>query len=284
MTLAVATRLGPYQIEALLGAGGMGEVYRARDSVLRRTVAIKVLAALADDEVARGSLLHEARAASALNHPHICTIHEVGDALGQPYIVMEHVTGRTLAQLLAAGALAPDDVVRYGAQMADALAHAHERGIIHGDLKAANVVVTPDGRVKVLDFGHREMKDVFAIQDDIARAVVETLKVKLLEPERLLVKRGTEDLEAYDLYLKGRYGWNKWTTDGAQEGAACFQQAIATDPHYAAAHAGLAECYATLGHGAPRQASSGNEPERPRRRRWNSTTRLLRLGDECKVA
>jgi TRAP transporter TAXI family solute receptor len=151
MTLARGTRLGPYVIESPIGAGGMGEVYKAHDPTLQRTVAIKVLAK--QDEDASARLLQEARAASALNHPHICTIYEVGEHEGQAFIVMEHVEGQSLSALVPADGLPPESVIRYGTQIADALAHAHERGIVHRDLKSANVVITPEGRAKVLDFG-----------------------------------------------------------------------------------------------------------------------------------
>ena len=154
MPLVNGTRLGPYEVVALLGAGGMGEVYRARDSKLGRDVALKVLPrALADEPEWRTRLLREARAAASLNHPNICTIHEVGEADGHAYIAMEVVEGRPLGERLADGPLPPEDVLRYGLQLADALAHAHDRGVVHRDLKSANVMVTPEGRVKVLDFG-----------------------------------------------------------------------------------------------------------------------------------
>ncbi|MGH7703991.1 MAG: protein kinase domain-containing protein, partial [Gemmatimonadales bacterium] len=149
----IGRTLGHYRIESALGAGGMGVVYRAHDTKLERTVAIKLVGdRLAEDPTARDRLLREARAAAALNHPHICTIHEVGEADGQVYIAMEHVKGRPLSALLSE-ARSPDTVVRYGIQIADALAHAHDHGIVHRDLKTGNVIVTPEGRVKVLDFG-----------------------------------------------------------------------------------------------------------------------------------
>jgi serine/threonine protein kinase len=145
--------LGHYRIESELGAGGMGVVYRARDTKLERTVAIKLVGErLSEEPTARDRLLREARTASALNHPHICTVHEVGEADGQVYIVMEHVEGRPLSSLLAEPR-PMDTVVRYGIQIADALAHAHDHGIVHRDLKTGNVIVTPEGRIKVLDFG-----------------------------------------------------------------------------------------------------------------------------------
>ena len=147
-------RLAHYRIISRLGAGGMGEVYRARDEQLDRDVAVKVLPASSfDDPTARARLVREARAAAALNHPNICTVYEVGEADGQAYIAMELVDGRTLSALLHAGPLPDEQVVHYGRQLADALTHAHDRGVIHRDLKSNNVIVTPDRRVKVLDFG-----------------------------------------------------------------------------------------------------------------------------------
>jgi eukaryotic-like serine/threonine-protein kinase len=145
---------GHYNIQGQLGAGGMGVVYSAYDTVLERKVAIKVMGDRASaDRTARALLLHEARAASSLNHPNICTIHEVGDSDGEAYIVMEQVGGEPLSSLIGTKGLPPDQVVRYGMQIADALAHAHQHGVIHRDLKSTNAMITPEGRVKVLDFG-----------------------------------------------------------------------------------------------------------------------------------
>src|SRR5450432_3730260 len=143
-----------YSITEKLGEGGMGVVYRARDLTLHRDVALKFLAtkALADPK-ARERVLQEARTISALNHPNICTIYEVGEADGRPYLAMEYIEGQTLSHDVLLGGLNPETVVRYGIQLADALAHAHERGIVHRDLKSGNVIVTPSGRVKVRDFG-----------------------------------------------------------------------------------------------------------------------------------
>src|SRR5271156_5234600 len=145
---------GHYRIQGQLGAGGMGVVYSAYDTILERKVAIKVVGdRVLADKTARDLLLHEARAASALNHPNICTIHEVGDSGGEAYIVMEQVEGQALSSLLGTNGLPPDSVIRYGMQITDALAHAHEHGVIHRDLKSTNAMVTPEGRIKVLDFG-----------------------------------------------------------------------------------------------------------------------------------
>jgi serine/threonine-protein kinase len=147
-------RFAHYRIVGQLGAGGMGEVYRARDEQLDRDVAVKVLPASSfDDPAARARLIREARAAAALNHPNVCIVYEVGEANGQAYIAMELVEGQTLSATLAAGPLSPDQVGHYGRQLADALTHAHDRGVAHRDLKSNNVIVTPEGRVKVLDFG-----------------------------------------------------------------------------------------------------------------------------------
>ncbi|HXI43862.1 MAG TPA: protein kinase [Bryobacteraceae bacterium] len=144
--------LGHYRIVAKLGEGGMGVVYRARDQVLQRDVALKFLGGTLARE-AREFLLREARAVSALSHPNICTVHEVGEAGGEFYIVMELIEGKPLSVSIGSGGLPYESVMRYGAQIAGALAHAHGRNIVHRDLKSSNVMVTPEGLVKVLDFG-----------------------------------------------------------------------------------------------------------------------------------
>jgi eukaryotic-like serine/threonine-protein kinase len=152
----IGEMLGQYRIEARLGAGGMGVVYRARDERLHRTVALKVVGgeggggSSPDD---RHRMLEEARAASHLNHPHICTVYEVGDVDGRMFIAMEYVNGRPLSEVLPSAGLPVETVLRYGSQIAGALAHAHERGVIHRDLKTANVVVDEEHGAKVLDFG-----------------------------------------------------------------------------------------------------------------------------------
>ena len=155
-----------YSITEKLGEGGMGVVYRARDLTLHRDVALKFLALNAlGDALARVNILQEARTISALNHPNICTIYEVSEADGQPYLAMEFIEGHTLTHEITTGGMAVEVVVRYGMQLADALAHAHERGVVHRDLKSANVIVTPSGRLKVLDFGLSKRVEQKASED-----------------------------------------------------------------------------------------------------------------------
>ncbi|HEY6554243.1 MAG TPA: serine/threonine-protein kinase, partial [Vicinamibacteria bacterium] len=153
--LTAGARVGSYEVIDRLGAGGMGEVYRARDVRLGRTVALKVLRVGADPELLH-RLDREARAASALNHPNIVQIYDVGDAAGEAgahYVVMEHVEGETLRRHLAPGPLSIPQVLDLGAQLTDGLAKAHRAGIVHRDLKPENLMVTPEGRLKILDFG-----------------------------------------------------------------------------------------------------------------------------------
>ena len=154
MPLAPGTRLDGYQILGPLGAGGMGEVYRARDSVLKREVAIKVLPAFVSQDPDRlRRFQQEAEAAAALNHPNILAVHQLGTFEGSPYLVSELLEGDTLRQLMQRGPLSVRKAIEYGVQIAHGLAAAHEKGIVHRDLKPENLFVTKDGRVKILDFG-----------------------------------------------------------------------------------------------------------------------------------
>jgi serine/threonine protein kinase len=151
-SLQIGQRIGEYRIEALLGVGGMGAVYGARDTALRRSVAIKVVDRV--DAAARRALVQEARIAASLSHPSICTVHEIGVVDDQPFIVMERVTGRPLSSMIPPGIGLPlETALHYAIQIVDAVAHAHTRGVVHRDLKSANVMVGSDGSVKVLDFG-----------------------------------------------------------------------------------------------------------------------------------
>ncbi len=154
MSLEAGTRLGAFEILGLLGAGGMGEVYRAHDPKLDREVAIKLLPEqlVADaDRLAR--FQREAQLLAALNHPNIAAIYELGDASGKPFLVLELVEGATLSERLGRGPVPLDEAVEVARQIAEALEEAHERGIVHRDPKPANVKLSPGGRVKVLDFG-----------------------------------------------------------------------------------------------------------------------------------
>jgi len=159
--VAVGQTVGPYKILELLGAGGMGQVFRATDTRLHRTVAIKILPRdkVSDPERKR-RFLQEARAASALNHPNIVTLYDIANDGGMDYLVMEYVEGKSLDRLIAATRLPLPDSVGYAAQIAGALAAAHSAGIVHRDIKPANVIVTPESQVKVLDFGLAKLTEV----------------------------------------------------------------------------------------------------------------------------
>jgi serine/threonine protein kinase len=155
MTIASGTRLGSYEVTAPIGAGGMGEVYKARDTKLGRDVAIKVLPeAFAHDAERLSRFQREAKMLAALNHPNIATIHGLEQSGGTSYLVMELVSGETLAERVKREGPVPiEEALTIAKQIAEALEAAHEKGIIHRDLKPANVKLTPEGKVKVLDFG-----------------------------------------------------------------------------------------------------------------------------------
>src|SRR5246127_1675535 len=153
MALAPATRLGPYEILQPIGAGGMGKVYRARDTRLDRTVAVKILPPhLSSDPVRKQRFEREAKTISSLNHPHICTLYDVGQQDGVDFLVMECVEGETLSKRLEKCPLPLEQVLKFGAQIADALDKAHRAGIVHRDLKPGNIMLTAMG-TKLLDFG-----------------------------------------------------------------------------------------------------------------------------------
>jgi eukaryotic-like serine/threonine-protein kinase len=152
MALSSRTKLGPYEIVAPLGAGGMGEVYRARDTRLDRAVAVKILPPhLSSNPEARHRFEREARAISSLNHPNICTLHDVGQD-GTDFLVMEYLEGESLADRLIHGPLPPEQVLKYGVEICEGLEKAHKSGVIHRDLKPGNVMLTKSG-AKLMDFG-----------------------------------------------------------------------------------------------------------------------------------
>src|ERR1700756_5342639 len=153
MALSSGSKLGPYEIQSALGAGGMGEVYRARDTRLDRTVAIKILPAhLSLNPELNARFEREARAVSSLNHPHICHLYDVGSQAGTAFLVMEYVEGESLADRSNKGPLPLKRLMEFGIQIAEAIATAHRAGILHRDLKPGNVMLTAGG-VKLLDFG-----------------------------------------------------------------------------------------------------------------------------------
>jgi Tol biopolymer transport system component/predicted Ser/Thr protein kinase len=209
VTLAPSTRLGPYQITASIGEGGMGEVYRARDTRLDRTVAIKVVGhtlASVDD---RASLEQEGRAIAALNHPHICALYDIGEHDHRSFLVMEYVAGETLAARLARGPLPVREVIWYAIQIAEALDHAHRHDIVHRDLKPANVMLTDRG-VKVLDFGLATLRAAAPLQMPLEATPIAGQQlaserlllgtVQYMAPERL---EGCEADTASDLFAFG---------------------------------------------------------------------------------
>lgn len=154
MPLSTGDKLGAYEILAPIGAGGMGEVYQARDTRLRRDVAIKVLpATLAHDPERMARFEREARLLASLDHPNIGVIYGIEENAGTPALILGFIEGPTLAERIAAGPVPLEESIEIARQIAEALEYAHERGVIHRDLKPANVKITPEGSVKVLDFG-----------------------------------------------------------------------------------------------------------------------------------
>ena len=153
MGLTSGTKLGPYEIQSPLGAGGMGEVYRAKDTRLDRTVAVKILPNhLSDNPEAKQRFDREARAISSLNHPNICTLHDVGHQDGVDFLVMEFLEGETLADRLRKGPLSTELVLRYGIEICEGLERAHKSGVVHRDLKPGNIMLTKQV-AKLMDFG-----------------------------------------------------------------------------------------------------------------------------------
>ena len=238
MTLTAGTKLGPYRIVSAIGAGGMGEVYKATDTRLDRTVAIKVLPEhLAQSPERRERFEREAKAISQLNHPNICTLYDLGRQDGIDFLVMEYIEGETLADRLAKGGLPRDQALAYGAQIADGLGKAHRAGIVHRDLKPANVMLTKPG-VKLLDFGVAKLMETeFASDDSNAptlqkdltreRAVVGT--PRYMAPEQLAGGNidARTDIYAFGLVLREMLSDR---TDPPPEIARVLSKCVAEDP------------------------------------------------------
>ena len=199
MTLSVGTKLGRYEIRSKIGVGGMGEVYLAEDTKLHRRVALKILPAeFSEDSQHAARFLREAQAASALNHPNICTIHEINDENELPFIAMEYVEGETLSERIKDDGLDLVETLDIAMQIADALAEAHAHGIVHRDVKSANIIVNRRGQVKILDFGLAKKistKNEAATQQLLSQAGMILGTVAYMSPEQargLAVDAGTD--------------------------------------------------------------------------------------------
>ena len=174
MALTTGKKLGPYEIQNPIGAGGMGEVYSAHDSRLNRTVAVKILPAMfSADRERLNRFSQEARAAAALNHPNILSIYDIGEDAGAPYIVSELLEGETLRDRLRTGPLPLRKAIEYALQIARGLAAAHEKGIVHRDLKPENLFLTEYGRVKILDFGLAKLTRPESLASDAEMATIQ---------------------------------------------------------------------------------------------------------------
>jgi len=185
MALSPGTRIGPYEIVGAIGAGGMDEVYRARDTKLNRDAAIKVLpAAFAQDEGGVARLRREAHLLASLNHPHIASIYGLEETNGALALALEFVEGDDLARRLGRGAIPVDEAIGYAKQLVEGLEAAHEKGIVHRDLKPANIKVTKDGVVKILDFGLAK-----AYEGDVGQAASDPSK------SPTMARNGTEELK-----------------------------------------------------------------------------------------
>jgi Tol biopolymer transport system component len=234
MSMAPGTKLGPYEIEAPLGAGGMGEVYKARDTRLDRTVAVKILPAhLSGDPLLRQRFEREAKSVSSLNHPHICTLYDVGSQDGTDYLVMEFLDGETLAVRLEKGPLPLAQVLKYGIQISDALDKAHRQGVVHRDLKPGNVMLTTAG-AKLLDFGLAKANTPFAPGSSLTVAPTKTSPItqhgtivgtfQYMSPEQL---EGRDVDARSDLFAFGAMLYEMLTGRRAFPGKSSFSVASA---------------------------------------------------------
>jgi eukaryotic-like serine/threonine-protein kinase len=240
MPLAPGTTLGPYEIQSAIGAGGMGEVYRARDTRLDRIVAVKVLPShLTANEALRQRLEREARAISKLSHPNICTLHDIGRHEGIDFLVMEYLEGENLEQRLKKGPLPVDQTSRYAAQIADALAHAHKLGITHRDLKPSNVMLTKSG-TKLMDFGLAKQSELASLSAALTQMTAEQSKLtgegmlvgtfQYMAPEQL---EGKEADPRTDLFAFGEVMYEMATGKPAFSGgsrASLIASILTTEP------------------------------------------------------
>jgi len=236
MGLTSGTKLGPYEIQSLLGAGGMGEVYRARDMRLDRTVAIKILSTrLSSIPDLRGRFEQEAKSISALQHPNICVLHDIGSHGGVDFMVMEFVAGKTLDELIPPEGLTPKLALKYAMQVADALARAHSTGIVHRDIKPSNIMVDSDGLVKVLDFGLAKISEPLPAMDNNEGATLATTgmivgTVAYMSPEQA---QGQRIDARSDVFSFGSVFYEMLTGKKAFEGkstAALLSAVIRDDP------------------------------------------------------
>ena len=236
MPIQAGTRLGPYEVVSLIGAGGMGEVYRARDTRLDRSVALKVLpASLTSDEPSRARLQREAKAISALNHLHICALYDLGRTDGIDFLVLELLQGDTLAVRLARGSVPLSQVLRIGSEIADALGAAHQQGIVHRDLKPANVMLTPTG-VKLLDFGLAKPTPILPSEATMAQTGDLTAHGTIVGTLQYMAPEQVQGLEAdarTDIFALGAILYEMVTGRRAFEGqgqASLIAKILETDP------------------------------------------------------
>src|SRR6202140_4631115 len=241
MPLSAGTKLGPYEVLSAIGAGGMGEVYKARDKRLDRIVAIKVLPThLADRSELRERFEREAKTIASLNHPHICTLFDIGQQDGIDYLVMEYLEGETLAQRLQKGPLPLEQVLQYAIEIADALDKAHRKGVTHRDLKPGNIMLTKTG-TKLLDFGLAKLKQE-AVPANVPLSELPTAKdpltaqgaivgtLQYMAPEQL---EGKEVDARTDIFAFGAVVYEMATSQRAFEGksqASVISAIMSSDP------------------------------------------------------